>query len=144
MYGNVQSRADFARNNVNEVNSLHEAYVKEKIMKKTISILLVALMFSVFMPLTPRASAAVSTPIAVEPAEFKPCPRGTYRVRRNSKKGKKIVGSLVAGGIGAAIGGGIGGGRGALIGLGSGAGGYLVYRYVKDRRGRCVQRYVRG
>ena len=31
---------------------------------------------------------------------------------------------------------------GALIGLGSGAGGYLVYRYVRDRRGRCVQRYV--
>ena len=28
MYGNVQSRADFARNNVNEVNSLHEAYVE--------------------------------------------------------------------------------------------------------------------
>lgn len=112
-------------------------------MKKTISILLIAIMFAVFMPLMPTATAA-ATAAAVEPAEFKPCPSGTYRVRRNTRKGKKIVGSLVAGGIGAAIGGGIGGGRGALIGLGSGAGGYLVYRYVKDRRGRCVQRYVRG
>ncbi len=113
-------------------------------MNRTISTLLIAIMFAVFMPLMPSVSAAVATPIAVEPAEFKPCPSGTYRVRRNTKKGKKIVHSLIAGGIGAAIGGGIGGGRGALIGLGSGAGGFLVYRYVKDRRGRCVQRYVRG
>lgn len=75
---------------------------------------------------------------------IKPCPVGTYRVRKRSKRGRQIVNSLIAGGIGAAIGGGIGGGRGALIGLGSGAGGYLVYRYVRDRRGRCVPRYVRG
>ena len=113
-------------------------------MKKTISILLIAIMFAVFMPLMPTTFAAVSTTTVVESAEFKPCPSGTYRVRRNTSKGKKIAHSLIAGGIGAAIGGGIGGGRGALIGLGSGAGGYLVYRYVKDSRGRCVQRYVRG
>ncbi|MEQ1605795.1 MAG: hypothetical protein ABL999_13090 [Pyrinomonadaceae bacterium] len=55
---------------------------------------------------------------------------------------KKLLHSAVAGGIGAALGGGIGGKRGALIGLGSGAGGYLLYRYVKDRNGRCVPRYV--
>lgn len=110
-------------------------------MKKTMSALLISLMFVVFVPLMPVTTAST---MSVESAEFKPCPRGTYRVRRNTKKGKKILHSLIAGGIGAAIGGGIGGGRGALIGLGSGAGGYLVYRYVRDRRGRCVQRYVRG
>ena len=116
-------------------------------MKKIISTLLLVIMFALFMPLMPTPTAAASPPVATpaaEPAEFAPCPRGTFRVRRNTRKGKKIVHSLIAGGIGAAIGGGIGGGRGALIGLGSGAGGYLVYRYVRDRRGRCVQRYVRG
>jgi hypothetical protein len=51
--------------------------------------------------------------------------------------------TLIAAGIGTAIGGGIGGGRGALIGAGSGAGGYIVYRYIKDRHGRCVPQYVR-
>ncbi|MEQ1923768.1 MAG: hypothetical protein ABL952_14775 [Pyrinomonadaceae bacterium] len=112
-------------------------------MKKTISTLLIALMFTIFIPLTPKAALAAK-PILTEAAEFKPCPSGTFRVRKKTKNGKKIINSLIAGGIGAAIGGGIGGGRGALIGLGSGAGGYLVYRYVKDSRGRCVQRYVRG
>lgn len=114
-------------------------------MKKTISTFLLVTMFTLFMPLMPTTAAAtplVSTTAST--AEYKPCPRGTFRVRKNTRKGKKIVHSLIAGGIGAAIGGGIGGGRGALIGLGSGAGGYLVYRYVRDRQGRCVQRYVRG
>ncbi len=73
-----------------------------------------------------------------------PCPRGTIRVRRNTSQGKRIVNALIAGGIGAAIGGGLRGGRGALVGLGVGSGGYLVYRYVRDRRGHCVPRYVRG
>lgn len=73
---------------------------------------------------------------------IKPCPGGIYRVRRNTKTKKKIVNSLIAGGIGVAVGGGIGGGRGALLGLGAGSGGYLVYRYVRDRKGRCVPRYV--
>lgn len=112
-------------------------------MKKTISTLLIALMFAVFMPITPAAASTVTATV-VEPMEYSPCPSGTYRVKKRTRKGKKIINSLIAGGIGAAIGGGIGGGRGALIGLGSGAGGYLVYRYVKDSRGRCVQRYVRG
>ncbi|MBK7394509.1 MAG: hypothetical protein IPI64_14645 [Chloracidobacterium sp.] len=112
-------------------------------MKKTISILLIAIMFAVFMPFMPTATAAAAT-TAVESGEFKPCPGGTYRVRRNSKRGRTLVNALIAGGIGTAIGAGIGGKRGALIGLGSGAGGYLVYRWVRDRRGRCVQRYVRG
>jgi hypothetical protein len=77
-------------------------------------------------------------------SEFKPCPRGTYRVSRHTKTKKKLVNALIAGGVGAAIGGGIGGGRGALIGAGAGSGGYLTYRYVRDKRGRCVPRYVRG
>ena len=115
-------------------------------MKKTISTLLLITMFTLFMPLIPSSMAA-PVPDRVNSAEFTEyagCPSGTYRVRRNTSKGKKIVHALIAGGIGAAIGGGIGGGRGALIGLGSGSGGYLVYRYVADRRGRCVARYVRG
>lgn len=97
-------------------------------------------------PIIPTHAAAVPIPIGyteTELTEFKPCPTGTFRVRRNTRTKKKLVNSLIAGGVGAAIGGGIGGGRGALIGLGSGAGGYLVYRYVRDRRGRCVPRYVR-
>ena len=114
-------------------------------MKQTITTFLMVTMFALFMPLMPTSSAAtLSVPTAASSAAIKPCPGGTYRVRRNTSKGKKIAHSLIAGGIGAAIGGGIGGGRGALIGLGSGAGGYLVYRYVKDNRGRCVPRYVRG
>lgn len=77
-----------------------------------------------------------------EPAAIKPCRAGTFRVRSRMSTKKKLLHSAVAGGIGAALGGGIGGKRGALIGLGSGAGGYLLYRYVKDRNGRCVPRYV--
>jgi len=113
-------------------------------MKKTISILLIAIMFAVFTPFMPTATAAAATTTTVEPAESKPCPGGTYRVRRNSKRGRTLVNALIAGGIGTAIGAGIGGKRGALIGLGSGAGGYLVYRYIKTRKGTCVRRYVRG
>lgn len=77
-----------------------------------------------------------------ESAAIKPCRAGTFRVRNRTSTKKKLLHSAVAGGIGAAIGGGIGGKRGALVGLGSGAGGYLVYRYVRDRRGNCVARYV--
>jgi uncharacterized protein YcfJ len=129
-------------------------------MKKTISTFILLSMFTLFTPLMQTAAAA--TVDDMEFADFyeladsyeyagtgsttalKPCPSGTYRVRKNTRKKTKIVNSLIAGGVGAAIGGGIGGGRGALIGLGSGAGGYLVYRYVRDSRGRCVPRYVRG
>lgn len=114
-------------------------------MKKIISTFSLIVMIGLFMTLIPAptvASPAAATTIGS--TELRPCPAGTYRVRKNTRKGKRIVNSLIAGGIGAAIGGGIGGGRGALIGLGSGAGGYLVYRYVKDKRGRCVPRYVRG
>lgn len=113
-------------------------------MKKTISTFLVVAMFALAAPFIPATSAAAPETSSASSAAIKPCPAGTYRVRKNSSRGRKIVDSLIAGGIGAAIGGGIGGGRGALIGLGSGTGGYLVYRYVRDRRGRCVPRYVRG
>lgn len=81
----------------------------------------------------------------VEPAAaaaIAPCRTGTVRVRSRMSTKKKLLHSAVAGGIGAAIGAGVGGKRGAAIGVGSGAGGYLLYRYVKDRKGRCVRRYV--
>ncbi|MEJ7624301.1 MAG: hypothetical protein WKF34_09955 [Pyrinomonadaceae bacterium] len=112
-------------------------------MKKTISTFLLVSTFAI-TPLMPISAVAASLP--VEPAEAESsalgaCPAGTFRVRRRTSTKRKVVGSLVTGGIGAAIGGGLGGKRGALIGAGSGAGGYLVYRYVRDRRGRCVRRY---
>ena len=116
-------------------------------MKKTISTFLMISIIALFVPLMPAPTAAATLPVlgaAVVFTDFKPCPSGTHRVRRNTRTGKKVLHSLIAGGIGAAIGGGIGGKRGALIGGGSGAGGYLVYRYVKDKKGRCVAHYVRG
>ena len=111
-------------------------------MKKTISMFLLMIMFAL-TPVMPTPAVAASLPSGaseVELSEFAPCPRGTFRVRRNTRTKKKLVNSLIAGGIGTAIGAGIAGKRGALIGAGSGAGGYLVYRYVRDRRGRCVAR----
>lgn len=136
-------------------------------MKKTISTFLLVTMFALFAPVMPTTSAASLT-FDLSDAEFadfyeldesyelaeaslagagsaalRPCPSGTYRVRGRTSTKRKVVGSLVTAGIGTAIGAGIGGKRGALIGLGSGAGGYLVYRYVKDRRGRCVRSYTR-
>jgi hypothetical protein len=117
-----------------------------KNMKKIITTFLMVSTFALVPVMTERATAAPAPmdPARAESVAFKPCPAGTYRVRRNTRTKKKLVNALIAGGVGAAIGGGIGGGRGALIGLGSGSGGYLVYRYVRDRRGRCVPRYVRG
>ena len=114
-------------------------------MKKIVSTFLLMSIFT----LTPVMSPAVAAPLPAgaseaEVSEFGACPRGTYRVRRNTRTKKKLVNALIAGGVGTAIGAGIGGKRGALLGAGSGAGGYLVYRYVRDRRGRCVPRYVRG
>ena len=76
-------------------------------------------------------------------AEFGACPSGTYRVRNHTSTKKKVIHSAVVGGVATAIGAGIGGKRGALIGAGSGVGGYLTYRYFKDRHGRCVRRYTR-
>ena len=80
-----------------------------------------------------------------EPAAaiIKPCPRGTFRVRRKISTKKKLLNTAVTSGIGAAIGAGVGGKRGAALGAGTGAGGYLTYRWVRDRRGRCVRQYRR-
>ncbi len=114
-------------------------------MKKTISTFLLVGTFAI-SPSMPIKASAVSMPaeaFLAESSGLRPCRAGTFRVRRRSSTKKKVVGSLVTGGIGAAIGGGLGGKRGALVGAGSGAGGYLVYRYVRDRRGRCVPRRVR-
>ncbi len=101
---------------------------------------------SVLLLMPPPAAAA--TPAAAgssaASAVCSSCPRGTYRVRGHTKRSRKLTNALITGGIGTAIGAGVGGKRGALIGLGSGAGGYLVYRYIKDRRGHCVRRYTRG
>ena len=115
-------------------------------MKQLISTFLMVIVFALFVPVMPPTAAAVPPDgnYTYDFTDYKPCPSGTHRVRRNTKTGKKVLHSLIAGGIGAAIGGGIGGKRGALIGGGTGAGGYLVYRYVKDKNGRCVQHYVRG
>ena len=107
---------------------------------------LLILSMLIFIPSMPSPAAAATvgdTETGFELGDFRPCPRGTFRVRRHTRTKKKVVNSLIAGGVGAAIGGGIGGKRGALIGAGSGAGGYLVYRYIRDKRGRCVVRYVR-
>jgi hypothetical protein len=128
-------------------------------MKKIISTILLGSLFALG-PIVPNTEAAAfaapeSDWIAVEEWDdveiaelatgggsvIKPCPAGTFRVRRNTRTKKKVINSLIAGGIGTAIGAGVGGKRGALIGAGSGAGGYLVYRYVRDRRGRCVRSY---
>ena len=124
-------------------------------MKKVISTFLLLSMFAL-APVMPAWAASMPVELSEteledlyelsetnEMAALKPCRSGTFRVRRNTRTKKKLLNSLIAGGIGAAVGGGIGGKRGALIGAGSGAGGYLVYRYVRDRRGRCVPRYIR-
>jgi len=112
-------------------------------MIKPISTFLLVSTFAVtpFMPVSAVAAPLPFVPTEAESSALGPCRAGTFRVRRRTSTKRKVVGSLVTGGIGAAIGGGIGGKRGALIGVGSGAGGYLVYSYVRDRRGRCVRRY---
>lgn len=118
-------------------------------MKKIISTFLMLTMLAMVSVLpapTMAASAANEASYAefAESGAIRPCPSGTYRVRASSvKRSTRLWNTLIAAGIGTAIGAGIGGKRGALIGAGSGAGGYIVYRWVKDNRGRCVQRYVR-
>jgi hypothetical protein len=117
-------------------------------MKKIISTFLMLAMLAMVSILPSPTMAASATEASA--AEFSgsgvlaPCPAGYRRIRASSvKRSTRLWNTLIAAGIGTAIGGGIGGKRGALIGAGSGAGGYIIYRYVKDRRGRCVPRYVR-
>jgi hypothetical protein len=117
-------------------------------MKQIISTFLMMAMFAMVAILPAPTMAASATTVSnaeyAESGAIRPCPAGYRRVRASSvKRSTRLWNTLIASGIGAAIGGGIGGGRGALIGAGSGAGGYIVYRYVKDRHGRCVERYVR-
>ena len=118
-------------------------------MKKIISTFLMLAMLAMvsILPTPTMAASAATTASAAEfggSSVLKPCPAGYRRVRASSvRRNTRLWNTLIASGIGAALGGGIGGGRGALIGAGSGAGGYIIYRYVKDRRGRCVPRYVR-
>ena len=114
-------------------------------MKQILSTLLLITTFALFMPMLP--TPVLAAPVnggwtAAEFNDFGGCPRGTYRVRKHTRTKKKVINSAIAGGVGAALGGALGGGRGALAGAGIGAGGYLTYRYVKDRHGRCVRRYA--
>ncbi len=114
-------------------------------MRKIVTTLLLISIFVLFMPAMPTGAEAAPLSVGTNAADpTGGCPAGTYRVRRHTKRGRKLVNAAIAGGIGAAIGGGVGGGRGALFGLGAGSGGYLLYRYVKDSHGRCVRSYVRG
>ncbi len=113
-------------------------------MKKLFSTFLMATIFALIPAELTPAAPAPTAPAATELSSFKPCPAGTYRVKKRTRRGRRIVNSLIAGGAGAALGAGLGGKRGALIGLGVGTGGYLTYRYIKTRKGTCVRRYVRG
>src|SRR5262245_18277841 len=114
-------------------------------MKKIITTFLMMIMMAIAMPYT--ATKAVAAPTFAESSEtaIQPCYGGRVYRRRLTRRQRRdrIVNALIGGGIGAAIGGGIGGGRGALIGAGTGAGGYLLYRYIRDRRGRCVPSLIR-
>ena len=118
-------------------------------MKKIITTFLMITMMAITMPLmATQASAATATAIA-ESSEsgLRPCYGGrVYRVRRNNvyNRNRKLFNTLIAGGAGAVLGSVFDGKRGALIGAGAGAGGYLLYRYVRDRRGRCQRVYLRG
>lgn len=113
-------------------------------MKKLFSTFLMATIFALIPAELTPAAPAPTAPAPAEFSEFRPCPAGTYRVKKRTRRGRRIVNSLIAGGVGAAVGGGIGGGKGALLGLGAGTGGYLTYRWIKTRKGTCVRRYVRG
>ncbi len=116
-------------------------------MRKVISAFLLLGMLAIIplMPATTMAAPSTAVEFSGESNVMRPCYGGRiYRKRlTRSQRNRRLVNALIGGGIGAAIGGGIGGGRGALIGAGSGAGGYLLYRYIKDRRGRCVPQYIR-
>jgi hypothetical protein len=103
------------------------------------------------MPLmATQASAATSGTAIAESSEsgIAPCYGGrVYRVRKNNvyNRNRKLFNTLIAAGVGTAVGSIVDGKRGALIGAGAGAGGYLLYRYVRNRRtGRCERVYLRG
>jgi len=101
------------------------------------------------MPLmATQASAATANAVAgLSESGIRPCYGGrVYRVRRNNvyNRNRKVFNTLIAAGAGTVVGSIVDGKRGALIGAGAGAGGYLLYRYVRDRRGRCQRVYLRG
>jgi hypothetical protein len=120
-------------------------------MKKIITTFLMITMMAITMPLmATTASAATAATAVVESYEsgIAPCYGGrVYRVRKNNvyNRNRKLFNTLIAGGAGAVVGSLVDGKRGALIGAGAGAGGYLLYRYVRNRRtGRCERVYLRG
>ena len=102
-------------------------------------------MFALMLPLMPLNVNATTTAASGE--VIAPCRTGrVYRVRRGNlyQRNRKLFNTLIAAGIGTAAGSIIDGKRGALIGAGAGGGGYLAYRYIKDRNGRCRVVRVRG
>ena len=122
-----------------------ESEAEGGIMKKVITTFLMVTMMAITMPLMAAESSAPAPVLESFESGIGPCYGGrVYRTRLTRRQRRdRLVNSLVGAGIGAAIGGGIGGGRGALIGAGAGGGGYLLYRYIRDRRGRCVRQYIR-
>jgi hypothetical protein len=115
-------------------------------MKKIIATFMMFSFFALMLPLMPLNVQATTVTAAAGEA-VAPCRTGrVYRVRRGNlyQRNRKLFNTLIAAGIGTAAGGIIDGKRGALIGAGAGGGGYLLYKYVKDRRGRCRVVRVRG
>ncbi|MBV9216244.1 MAG: hypothetical protein JO053_08715 [Acidobacteria bacterium] len=112
-------------------------------MKEFISTLLLVCTFAAFTPLIandivanpPRAAGHAS-----DPGDLGLCPRGTVRRRNYTSHRTKVKHALMSGAAGLVGGALLGGRKGAVIGAGAGAGGYLLYRYVKDRHGKCVLR----
>lgn len=103
-------------------------------------------MMAIMMPL--MASQASAATAAAE-SGIRPCYGGrVYRERRRERgnvyqRNRTLFNTLIAAGIGTAVGSIIDGKRGALIGAGAGGGGYLLYKYIRDKRGNCRKVYVR-
>jgi hypothetical protein len=116
-------------------------------MKKIISTIMLLSLFAFMVPLMPLEVNAGTTAIEAGSTVMAPCRTGrVYRERARNvyQRNRKLFNTLIAAGIGTAVGSIVDGKRGALIGAGAGGGGYLLYRYVKDRRGRCRKVYVRS
>lgn len=113
-------------------------------MKKVISTFLMVAMMAIMMPL--MASQASAATAAAE-SGIRPCYGGrVYREYRRGnvyQRNKKLFNTIIAAGVGTVIGSIVDGKRGALIGAGAGAGGYLLYKYIRDERGNCRKVYVR-
>ncbi len=116
---------------------------KGGIMKKVISTFLMVAMMAIMMPLMASQASAAT---AAAGSGIRPCYGGrVYRERRGNvyQRNKTLFNTIIAAGIGTAIGAVVDGKRGALIGAGAGGGGYLLYKYIRDKRGNCRKVYLR-